>query len=125
MKPRLLLLSGLLAASCGGETSPVAPGPDPSPSQPTFTITSSGVSPRELTVAPGARVLFINNDSRRHDMGSDPHPDHTDCPEINAVGLLNQGQRRETLNLVTPRTCGFHDHDSPDNAALKGRIVIR
>jgi hypothetical protein len=23
------------------------------------------------------------------------------------------------------RTCGFHDHDNPDNAGLKGRIVIR
>jgi hypothetical protein len=26
---------------------------------------------------------------------------------------------------VTARTCGFHDHDSPDDNNLKGRIVIR
>jgi hypothetical protein len=70
-------------------------------------------------------VLFVNNDSRRHAMTSDPHPDHTNCPEINQVGVLNPGQSRETGNLVAVRTCGYHDHDDPNNASLKGRIVIR
>jgi plastocyanin len=78
-----------------------------------------------LTVSPGTRVLFVNSDSRRHDMTSDQHPDHQDCPEINQVGLLLPNQSRETGNLVTVRTCGFHDHESPDNANLKGRIIIR
>jgi hypothetical protein len=41
------------------------------------------------------------------------------------VGLLNPGQSRETGNLVVARTCGFHDHENPDNNALKGRIIIR
>lgn len=113
-----------MALSCGGASSPPTV---PTPLEParTFTITASGVTPKELTVAPGTRVLFVNNDSRRHDMGSDPHPDHTDCPEINSVGVLTAGQSRETGNLVTVRTCGFHDHDNPTNASLQGRIVIR
>jgi plastocyanin len=123
---RVLLLLSLAAVSCGGGSTPSAPNPAPSPSGPTITISSSGVvSPRELAVSPGARVLFVNNDSRRHDMGSDPHPEHTDCPEINQVGVLNPGQSRETGNLVAVRTCGFHDHDNPNNANLQGRIVIR
>jgi plastocyanin len=83
------------------------------------------VTPKELTVSPGARVRFINNDSRRHDMTSDPHPDHSDCPEINQVGALNSGQSRETGNLVIARTCGFHDHDNPTSANLQGTITIR
>jgi plastocyanin len=91
-----------------------------------ITIASGGVtSPKELTVAPGARVLFVNNDGRRHDMTSDPHPEHDDCPAINQVGLLSPGQSRETGNLVTVRTCGFHDHEDPDSNNLKGRIVVR
>ena len=122
-RPLLLVLGALAAATCGGGSG--APTTPPSPDQPTFTITASGISPRELTVAQGTRVLFVNNDSRRHDMGSDPHPDHTDCPELNAVGVLNAGQRRETGNLVAIRTCGFHDHDNPDQQSLKGRIIIR
>jgi hypothetical protein len=70
-------------------------------------------------------VLFVNEHNRRHDMTSDPHPDHLDCPELNQVGLLVPGQRRETGNLVAVRTCGFHDHDDPGNAGLRGTIVIR
>jgi hypothetical protein len=70
-------------------------------------------------------VLFINNDNRRRNMTSDPHPEHDECPEINNVGLLNTGQSKETGNLNTVRTCGFHDHDDPDSNNVKGRIVIR
>jgi plastocyanin len=121
VRPALILL-GLFQASCGGSGSPAAP----VPSNPnTFVISGTGVSPKEFTVAPGTRVLFVNNDSRRHDVASDPHPEHTDCTELNAVGALSPGQSRESGNLVTVRTCGFHDHDNPDNGSLRGRIIIR
>ena len=83
------------------------------------------MSPKTLTVSPGTRVLFTNNDTRGHNLTSDPHPEHSDCPEINQIGLLNSGQTRETGNLVTVRTCGFHDHDLPGNANLQGLITIR
>ena len=91
----------------------------------TITITSSGVNPKNVQIAAGSRVLFVNNDSRSHTMASNPHPDHTDCPEINQVGFLEAGQTRETGNLVVVRTCGFHDHDNPDTAALQGSITIK
>jgi hypothetical protein len=58
-------------------------------------------------------------------MTSDPHPDHNDCPELDQVGFLAPNQSRETGNLVTARTCGFHDHDSPSQGLLTGQIVIR
>ena len=110
-------------AACGGGSTPA---PSPPPTNPNVITIASGVaSPKDLTVAPGARVLFVNNDGRRHDMTSDDHPDHMECPAINQVGLLTPGQSRETGNLVTVRTCGFHDHEDPDNNNLKGRIVVR
>jgi plastocyanin len=122
-----LCLAALIAASAtagcdDGAAPPTAPGGNP------FTITISGngvVSPKELTVPPGSRVLFVNSHSRRHDMGSDPHPDHLDCPELNQVGVLNPGQSRESGNLVTVRICGFHDHDDPTNVSLRGSVTIR
>ena len=121
---RALVLLALTSSACGGDDGPTAP--DQTPTNPyRITISSSGVSPSEVAAPPGARVLFVNNDSRRHDMTSDPHPDHTNCPEINQVGVLNPGQSRETGNLVAVRTCGYHDHDDPNNASLRGRIVIR
>jgi len=125
MRPGIAILC-FAVGSCGGSAPPSGPGPDPPPPAPRITISSSGVvSPKELTVSQGARVLFTNSDGRRHDVTSDPHPEHSDCPEINQVGALTTGQTRETGNLVAVRTCGFHDHDSPDNQNLQGRIIVR
>lgn len=113
-----------LAAGCGGSgAAPTTPGPAANPFR--ITISSAGISPAELVVPPGTRVLFINQDSRPHEMTSDPHPGHFDCPEINSVGLLTPGQSRETGNLVAVLTCGFHDHANPLDSRLRGRIIIR
>src|SRR5689334_13742229 len=120
--PLALFLTSCMA--CGGDTPATTP---TNPSNPhVITIGTGGLaSPKQLMAPPGTRVLFVNNDTRRHDMASDPHPEHTDCPELNQVGVLNPNQSRESGNLVTTRTCGFHDHDNPDNVNLRGSIVIR
>jgi hypothetical protein len=119
------LLALAVAGACGGSgANPTGPGPSDNPFR--ITISSSGiVSPVELVVPPGTRVLFVNQHAQPHEMTSDAHPDHLECPEINSVGLLNAGQSRETGNLVAVRTCGFHDHVNPDDSRLRGRIVIR
>jgi plastocyanin len=91
----------------------------------TITIANNAVCPQNITVARGTQVTFVNQDSVAHEMFSDPHPEHTDCPEINSVGHLEANQSRQTGNLNTPRTCGFHDHQRPDVAALKGHITIQ
>jgi plastocyanin len=114
----------LTSSACGGGDSPAAPNPPAN----TFRITigANGVaSPAELLVPPGTRVLFINNHGAPHNMTSDPHPEHDLCPELNQVGLLRPGEFRETGNLNTVRTCGFHDHDDPSDRNLQGNIVIR
>jgi plastocyanin len=91
----------------------------------TFTITSAGVSPREITVPAGTRVTFINNDSVNHEMNSDPHPIHGDCPGIDAVAFIAPGQTKLTGNLNVVRRCGFHDHNQPDVASLQGTIIVQ
>ena len=57
-------------------------------------------------------------------MASDPHPIHTDCPGLN-IGQLGPGQSRDSSNLTTRRTCGFHDHNNPDTASLKGSVTVQ
>jgi plastocyanin len=128
MAARLMLaaLAGAMLAACGGGGGPTTPQPPPQTNPYVVTISSSGVaSPKDLTVPPGSRVLFVNNDSRRHDMTSDDHPDHLECPALNQVGVLTPGQSRESGNLIVVRTCGYHDHDNPDNTNLQGRIIVR
>jgi len=124
---RAAVLTAVLAASaCGsGSSSATAPTLVTAVQTTTITITSAGVSPNNIEVAVGARVLFINNDSRSHNMTSDPHPEHTDCPPINSVGFLQAGQQLTTGNLTIARTCKYHDHDDPSNTKLQGQIVIK
>jgi hypothetical protein len=69
-------------------------------------------------------VMFVNNDTRPHTIASDPVQLHSDCPGINLVGFLSQGERRETGALNEPRVCGFHDHNNEFDPTLKGRIVV-
>ena len=121
------LIATLIACgsiACGGGSS-TTPSPPPPTNPYTITISSTGVvSPKDLTVPQGTRVLFVNNDSRRHDLASDEHPDHRECPELN-INPLNPGQNRESGNLNIVRTCGYHDHDIPNNTNLQGSIIIR
>jgi plastocyanin len=122
------------AAGCGSSGSsassagPTSPTTTPTGAVATTTIRIAGnvATPKDIIVARGSQVTFINNDSVSHNMASDPHPDHTDCPEINQVGFLSAGQSRQTGNMVTNRAvCGFHDHDLPNVAGLQGTISIQ
>lgn len=130
-----------LAAACGGggdsNNSGGGGGGNPNPGGPsgggggggsttTVTITSSGVSPKDITVARGTQVTFVNSSSVPHEMASNPHPTHGSCPEIeNGVGFINPGQSKQTMNLNTPKTCGYHDHNRDFDTTLQGTITIQ
>ena len=116
---------GLLLTGCGWGKNPQEPTPTPTPTGPTVTINASGLSPRTIDIPVGGRLTIINSDSVSHDMGSDPHPGHEDCPELNLIGMLTPGQSRTSGNLVEARTCGMHDHLRPTIASLQLRITIR
>jgi hypothetical protein len=138
---RWITLVALLASltfgtsACGGGGSSPPPTPSPGPSPPpggnpppasaTITITAAGADPREVTISVGGRVTFVNQDTVPHDMNSDPHPLHTDCPSLDAVAFLAAGQTKESAPFPVARTCGFHDHNQPTNTSLQGRIVIQ
>ena len=112
-------------AACGG-SSPTSPGGGGGGSSPvvrstgsvgtvgaTITIGANGaVSPTQVTVAVGQSVTFTNNSTGTHDMESDPHPAHTDCPSIANVGLLQPGQSKTTNGFANTGTCGYHDHNA-------------
>ena len=120
------LAAVVLACGGGSSTSPSSNITCSSlPNATTILILNNAVCPTSLTVTRGTRVTFINNDTRQHEMDSDPHPEHTDCPEINQVGLLVPGQQRDTGNLNTARRCGYHDHMNPETRSMQGSITIQ
>jgi hypothetical protein len=106
----------------GGFTYADATAPDATA---TIAIMPTGTSPKAVLISAGSRVRLVNNDVRPHDLESDPHPTHSDCPEANGAGLLVPGGSAMTGAFMTPRTCGIHDHNDPGNPAWMGRIVIR
>ena len=124
-------------ASCGGG-SPTSPGGGggttivvrdggTGPSGATVTISAAGaVSPATVTVAVGQAVTFVNNDTRQHEIASDPHPNHGTCPSIEAgVSLLTSGQTKVTRAFGNAGTCRYHDHLNDTNQALRGTIVVQ
>jgi plastocyanin len=125
-----ITLAAVLAA-CGGG-SPSEPGGgggggggggQAGPIGATITIANGRVTPTAVTVTVGQSVNFVNNDGRSRNISSDPHPDHNQCPAV-TVGNLSNGQSRATSALTVIRTCGFHDHDDPDNGNLKGQVIV-
>ena len=131
----LMIVATTFAACSGGATPPTpttptppvsTPTPVPTPvGPPTITITPTGMTPLELTIAVGQRVTFVNNDVRTHDVVGGIDPAHPDCPEILLAGFLVPGQRAETAIFTTARTCEYHDHTQLGVPAFQGRIIIR
>jgi plastocyanin len=135
MRRSSLVYTALAAAiACGGNSSSNPGTPTngsssttctaPSTST-TITISNNSVCPQNITVPRGTQVTFLNSDTRRHEMTSDPHPEHTDCPELNQVGNLEVGQSRQSGNLNTVRRCGFHDHLQDQVQTMRGSITIQ
>ena len=135
------LVTGLLltAAACGG-SSPTSPGGGGGGGGSaivgstgavgtvgaTITIGSNGaISPAQVTIAVGQSVTITNNHSVSHDMESDPHPVHTNCPSMGNIGTVQPGQSKTSFGFAAAGSCGFHDHNNPESAALQGRIVIQ
>jgi hypothetical protein len=89
-----------------------------------ISLAAGGASPHALTVAPGAAVTIMNNDAVSHEIASDPHPVHTQCPELNGPVLLTGNSFTATMAGM-PETCGFHDHLHPTDTAFQGTITVR
>jgi plastocyanin len=119
-----------MLAACGSASSPAGPTPvsqdPPGPAgPPTITLSATGFTPQEVTVAVGGRVTFVNADRIGHDIFSGLEHNSPECAEVDAVGFLVAGQRRETSVFEQSKTCRFHDHENLGNPAYQGRIVAR
>jgi len=132
MRWAVLSMTLAVAACGGGGNGPTQPGGGgggggvltPGPSGATVTIANGRVTPASVTITVGQSVTFVNQDGRTRNISSNPHPQHTQCQELN-VGNLANGQSRLSGASTARRTCGYHDHDDPDNDAMKGTVIIQ
>lgn len=83
-------------------------------------ITADGFVPPAITMKVGQKLMIQNMDTADHQPSSDPHPEHSDCPELNAGKVLKENEFYE-VTVGEPKTCGIHDHLNPE---LKATITI-
>ncbi len=116
---------------CGGSSSPASPSnPTPTapttPTTPTITITDTGVIPTQVQISVGQQVLIVNAGASVHELQSNVHEVHEDCPPMNSPGTLNPGQSGFTGNFTLSGACGFHDHlnPPPENDSFLGFVLV-
>ena len=114
-------LTGQLSPGGGGDGGGGDGGEVPPPM---LTITNAGVNPTEVRLSVGQRIQIVNNSSQAHELQSNPHPFHTNCPPLNQPGQLAPGASGLTAVFTQAGNCGFHDHLSPTNSTLQGQVVI-
>lgn len=83
-------------------------------------ITSSGFSPKDITIKIGESVTWMNEDSESHQVNSAVHPTHQLYPPLNTVGLLKQGAKK-SLSFPEAGTYKYHDHLNP---SLTGSVTV-
>jgi len=88
----------------------------PTESSNVISYSDSGFSPGSLTVKSGDSVTIKNNTSQTLQVQSNPHPIHTDDPELN-IGTIEPGQSK-TFTLTTKGTFGYHNHLDPSQTGI-------
>ncbi len=86
----------------------------------TITYSNSGFSPSSITVKSGDTVAIKNTSPQSLQFQSNPHPLHTDDPDLN-VGIVESG-RSTTFTATQKGAFGYHNHLDP---AQGGTITIQ
>jgi plastocyanin len=86
----------------------------------TITFDGKGFSPASVTVKAGDTIRITNSSSDPLSFNSDPHPTHTDEPELN-VGDVSTGSS-QTFTVTKSGTWGYHNHF---DQSQRGSITVQ
>lgn len=85
----------------------------------TITYTDNGFQPGKVTVKSGDQITVKNDSPQSLQFSSDPHPIHTDNPQLNQSVL--QPGRSQSFTVTSKGTWGYHDHLNEINT---GTIIV-
>lgn len=85
-----------------------------------ITYDGSSFSLSNSAVSSGSAVKITNNSSDELNFDSDPHPVHTDNPELNAGSIAPKESK--TITLTKKGSWGFHNHLDPSQ---HGTITVK
>ncbi|MFC2144850.1 plastocyanin/azurin family copper-binding protein, partial [Actinomycetota bacterium] len=73
-----------------------------------------------ITVDSGTTVTWINHDNVGHTINSDPHPGHSNHPDLNS-SLLSNG---DTFSYTFDEPGLYTYHCSPHYSTMKGSVIV-
>lgn len=121
---RSVLLVSMIAAITSCDRGADLTGPASSRSTATIEIRSTGLDSRFTVIAPSGRVTFRNRDAVPHQIASDRHPDHQQCPQLNGPLLAAGESFTATVPQEDHTSCGYHDELRLDDPAFSGTIEV-
>ncbi len=83
-------------------------------------LTATGYAPPSVTVKVGQVVTWTNTSGSSATVSSDPHPTHTDLPELDSPTLGNGDSYSFTFTKVG--TWGYHNHLDP---SVEGTVIVQ
>lgn len=92
----------------------------------TVTYTTDGFTPTKLEIAKGTTVNFMNRTQLPMWVASEPHPSHTNYPQLDAGamagGHVSPGNPSFSFKFDKPGFWGYHNHAAPEHMAL---IIVK
>ena len=101
------------------DTSTTTPGSETANSV-TITFANGEFSPSSVTLNAGDTLKVVNNSSKSVEFSSDPHPSHTNNPELN-IGDIEPG-KTASITVKNKGTWGYHNHL---DASQTGTVIIK
>lgn len=99
--------------------STLAAQPEPAPKTVNVMVSNNKFSQSPITVKRGDTVVWVNQDTINHQIASDPHPQHTDLPDLESGSLATN--QTYSYKFMNPGTYNYHDHLNP---TVKGTIIV-
>lgn len=88
-----------------------------------MTLSSTGANPTSFVLAAGSTLEILNTDAAAHEMSSDPHPSHTNCPQLNGGSVAPGGSVILQVG-ETAMSCGMHDQLNPQDTRFRATVQI-
>lgn len=85
-----------------------------------ITVTPYGFIPNVITIASGTKITWVNKSGSDANVSSDPHPTHTNYPQLNLGNFWNNGS--VSLVFTKPGRYGYHNHLNPNE---HGVIIVQ
>lgn len=83
-------------------------------------IFSNKIEPAAIEIKAGETVLFQNSDQKPHQIASDPHPTHTDLPDLYSPPIYE----KDTYSYTFSKKGDWFYH-LEDNPSIRGEVVVK